>query len=66
MCVFFYIVNYNENKFIEFGRAQIYGRLEAKSTFWSRNVWDDGRDGGGGKVSLWRIIVVAEKDPYRF
>ena len=43
---------------IEFGRAQIYGRLEAKSTFWTGNVWDHSR---GGKVSLW---MVAEKYPY--
>ena len=41
-------------KIIEFGRAQIYGRLEAKSTFWSQNVCNGHghHDGRGGNVSL--------------
>ena len=39
---------------IEFGSAQIYGRLEAKSMVWSENVRRD--DGGGAKVSLWIMI----------
>ena len=35
---------------IEFGSAQIYGRLEAKSRFW--NEVERYHDYGGGKVSV--------------
>ena len=45
------------NDFIEFGPAQIYGRLDAKSLFWSPNVCNGGNGGNGNggesEVSLY-------------